>query len=168
MIRFWAVLCIFLILNFARSFHPPHAFYVSIMEIKWEKNAEFGQIQFKIFADDLEDAIYFHHRKRISILNSLDNPETTKLMVNYLQSRVSFNLDGRSVPWTFEKGEALQEAVFLNFRIDRSGLPEAITVRNSILTEIFDTQTNIIRFDIAGQKKILKLDKETNQGTQRF
>ena len=160
---------LFLLIGFTFSFaHPPHAFYVSIMEIIWEEEDEAGQVHIKIFSDDLEDAIYFRHSKRISVLQSLDNPETIMLITNYLQSCVSINLDGKAVLLNYEKGEVLQDAVTLKFSINKSGLPKEITIQNSILTEIFDTQANIIRFDIAGQKKILKLDKETTQGIQRF
>ena len=148
--------------------HPAHAFYVSIMEISWEQNAQSGQLVFKIFTDDLEDAIYFRHRKRINIQESLEEAETLKLITNYVQSHVSVRLEGRTMPWIFEEAENLQDAVSLVFRIERAQIPEEISVSNSILTELFDTQANIIRFDIAGQKKILKLDKEHTADTQRF
>ena len=160
---------IFLLLtSFQLKAHPSHAFYVSIMEISWEENVSNGQILFKIFMDDLGDAIYYQHKKHIAIPQNLNQKETIKLISDYIHSHVSIKLDGELAHWEFEKAEALQDAVFVSFRMVHSGMPNEIYVQNNILTEIFDTQTNIIRFDLAGQKRLLKLDKKNTEGIQRF
>ena len=43
-----------------------------------------------------------------------------------------------------------------------------IEVENSILIDLFDTQANIMRFEVENQKKYINLSKRITNGTVQF
>ena len=159
---------IILLACISQAFAPAHAFYVSITEIGWKANINHGQLILKIFTDDLEDALYYHYKRRTLLHQSLNEAETVQMLNKYLSSKIQIQCDGQAVNLTYQQGELLPDVVRIRFRIEQKKVPQHISIKHTLLLELFDTQANIVRLDIGGSKKVIKLDKSNQTGEFRF
>ncbi len=141
------------------SFHP---FHVSVMSIHHAPDEKALQITLKIFADDLEEALNDEGFKAsghafVDVLNPKDQQKLDAMVERYLQERFSLKVNGKDVQ-AFYLGKEMEDlAMWCYFEIKDVEEVKNIEVKSSILTEIFDDQTNIVHVDYGGVVKSMKL-----------
>ena len=60
------------------------------------------------------------------------------------------------------------DATSVLLQINNVNKINTIEVENSILIDLFDTQANIMRFEVENQKKYINLSKRITNGTVQF
>lgn len=158
MLSFFIGLTTFLsILSFdSASLRENHAIYVSVLEI--EKVDETGHIRIKIFADDLEDAIYNSSQSRIDLIKG-DCSQNDVLVSDYFAKHLQLNLDGSNVEYQFISCEVNDISIWFNYEFTTMTTWSELAVKADYLMELFPTQSNVVSIDYQGQKKMFRLVK---------
>ena len=145
-----------------------HEFYVSISKVKWDADAKKLVVSVRIFSDNLQEGIENMGGPKLNLWTYQEHGDSDKWVAGYINSRLDFTVNGREVALVFqEKADALDATACL-FHIEDVQQVRSIEVRNEILTELIDDQTNIVRFDIKGNKKFMNLTKKMFRAEESF
>lgn len=146
---------------------PNHAFYVSVMDISYEESAGEIVVQIKIFTDDLEDDIRASQEKLVKLQDGV-SPEEALIVHRYLLSKVELLIDKSPAPLSLSSCKQEGDAVFTSYHGKLAHPPQSLQVRNSLLIDLFPTQSNIIRLKGKAAQGLLKLNKQKQEGELSF
>ncbi len=143
-----------------------HQFYISITSIQHLPEAQKLRVRVKLFVNDLEESIYQEKGIRIGLWKNNPIEDAQSYVEQYITSRLSIAINDAAVPLNFlnqkvEPAEVLEDNVIL-CELEANDVSEIATikVRNSILTETFDSQANIINIRANDTRKTINLDKK--------
>lgn len=145
-----------------------HVFYVSIARVKWNEDVARLDVSVRIFTDDLEEAIVAEGGPRLRLWTDQAHADRDRHVAQYLTSRLAFRVNGVDRQLTYAGMEDALDATACLVQITGVDRVETIEVENRILIEMFDTQANVMRFEIGGERKFVNLSKKTVTGTVRF
>lgn len=144
------------------SAHPIH---VSVTEITWDEKERELEIIARIFVDDLET----------SIRNANDQPElkllgpsTDQLAWKYLESRFRISLDGRMQKVKYLGHEIDGDAILCYIQVSNVKKWNEIEVMNSMITELYDDQSNLVHVTVNEKVKSLRLMRDNPSGKLTF
>lgn len=154
---------------FAFSFflRPEHAFYVSITDIAYTENNQELEVQIKIFADDLEDDIRSSQNKLVKLQDGVNEAEAA-IVHQYLLDKVEILLDGKAPEIGMHSCKLEGDAIFSVYKGKLVTKPKVVEVSNTVLIDLFPTQSNIIRLKGKAAQGLLKLDKKNTSGFLPF
>lgn len=105
-------------------------------------------VRIRFFRDDLEGALARHARRSSHAMQV--GPEADALFLAYLQGRFTVTVGGRTLSPTLVgsgEDELDREPVWWYAVLFDAGTPlTSFRVRNALLTELFDDQTNVVKF----------------------
>lgn len=145
-----------------------HVFYVSIVRVKWKSDEARLDVSVRIFTDDLEAAIVADGGPRLRLWTDQAREDRDRHVSDYLASRLAFRVNGVDRQLTYAGMEDALDATACLVQITGVDRVETIEVENRILIDMFDTQANVMRFEIGAEKKYVNLSKKTFRGTVRF
>lgn len=132
-----------------------HAIYVSVLEV------EQGSIKVKIFANDLEDAIFNHAQQRPDLLNA-DCSRSKVLIANYFNDHLTCKIDGQEQKFTFVSCEVNDISLWLTFDFNSPATWGQVELTADYLMELFPTQSNVVSITHEGEKRMFRLTKESS------
>ena len=106
----------------------------------------------------------------LGIRKNLQNEKVRQNLEKYIFSKFSIKINGKPISINlaqliFETAERLEEDLFIcEFEAFDISKIKSIKVSNSILTERFDSQTNIVFIIANGKRETLNLDRKISQG----
>ena len=145
-----------------------HVFYVSVTRVKWNADEARLDVSVRIFTDDLEEAIIAEGGPRLRLWTDQAREDRDRHVSDYLASRLAFRVNGADRPLTYAGMEDALDATACLVQITDVDRVETIEVENRILIDMFDTQANVMRFEVGGEKKFVNLSKKTVTGTVEF
>lgn len=151
----------FLILT--QSFRPPHAFYVSIHDIRFDEEWGKFDVKIKIFTNDLEDALVKAGENRFLLNTEKEITGADKAIARYIQEKVHLSLEKKPLSLLFLKKEYREDACWIYLQAEAGCTPSSLHISSKVLLELFDGQTNIIRLRMGEQRFIANLDKQLYQ-----
>lgn len=134
-----------------------HPIHVSVTDIEFDEKDKALEIMMRVFIDDLETTMRKHENKPdLDILN----PKGTtldKLMGDYIQGNFQVALDGKVQKLNY-LGHERDGDVFV-FYIEAANIKnwKQINVRNTVLVETFDDQSNLVHVTVRGKIKSMRL-----------
>ena len=147
-----------------------HDFYVSITSIRHNLEKENLFIRIKLFASDIEQSFLHEKENVLGIRENSKNEKVKKNLEKYIFSKFSIKINGKPidislVKLVFETSERREEDLFIcEFEAFDISNINSIKVSNSILTERFDSQTNIVFIIANGKREALNLDRRISHG----
>jgi hypothetical protein len=143
-------------LHFAAWLHPMH---VSVTEIEMDEKEKRLEIMMRVFVDDLELTLRRNFKQpELDVLDpkgqSLD-----QLMQEYLKTRFQISLDGKPQLVKYLGHERDHEAFIFYVEVDKVKKWKSIQVQNSIITEIYDDQSNLVHVTLAETVRSLRLTR---------
>lgn len=132
---------LFLFSSFATNDHET---YLSVTEIEYRKEQKSIQIISRVFIDDLEDVLSKRYQKEVSLSYDEDLETHKDLIEKYLSRKLNISIDGKLLDLKFlgSKFDADQVVLFIEgVNVQNMG---KIKVENLILTDLFDSQKNIV------------------------
>ena len=142
-----------------------HQFYISITNIQHDPETEKLRIKVKIFVNDLEESIYQDKGIRIGLWKDEPIENAQSYVEEYLSENLSLSINGEPIPMKFlsqnvQSAEVIEDHVIIcQLEAYNVGRIKTISVRNSLLTEAFDTQANIVNIRANDTRKTINLDK---------
>ena len=145
-----------------------HVFYVSITRVRWNVEEARLDVTVRIFTDDLEEAIVAGGGPRLRLWTDQAREDRDRHVADYLLSRLAFRVNGQERELAYTGMEDALDATACLVQITNVDRVETIEVENRILIDMFDTQANVMRFEVGGEKKYVNLGKGTVKGLVRF
>lgn len=120
-----------------------HPIYVSIAEVDYFTEKREIQVALKIFTDDLEKAI----RKEGKKVN-LDTPKEIKTadiyIKNYLKDKFNIKVNEKeNLSINYVGKEYIDDATWMYFSYKTPKRVKTITIKNSVITELYPSQKNL-------------------------
>lgn len=138
------------------SLHPLH---VSVTEIEMDDKDKRLEIMMRVFMDDLE----------VTLRNEYQNPDldilnprgltVDQMMENYLKKHFKIMLDNKSVVTKYLGHEQEGDAFIFYVEVGNVKKWKTINVQNSIITDTFDDQSNLVHVTVGEIVRSLRLTK---------
>jgi len=136
-----------------------HSYYVSITQIEYNQYTQSVEISCKIFTDDLEAALEKATGEKMHLGTERENPNAGQYVRQYLKDHLLFELNGKAVQYNFVGKEISGDATWCYLEISGVRELKSLKVSSQLLTEVFETQTNIVHITTGKNKKSLLLSK---------
>lgn len=158
-------LCFFALTSFKTNLHKT---YLSLTEIEYSNDEHSLQITSRVFIDDFERVLNQRYQKDISLSYKEDLEKHEELMQQYLNEKLHISIDGKPVKLHLlgSKFDADQIEMFIEAEHVKDF--QNITVENLLLTDMFDSQKNIVNIKRNSEVKSMLLTKEDGQQTIKF
>lgn len=138
-----------------------HAIYVSVLEVKQ------GSIMVKVFADDLEDAIFNQAQQRPDLLSG--NCNQNKILIsNYFEKHLMIKIDGKEQGYRYLACEVNDISIWLTFDFTSLSSWGEVEITADYLMELFPTQSNVVSITYQTEKKMFRLTKGDTIKTVHF
>lgn len=141
-----------------------HKFYTSIYQINYVPQKKMIQITSRIFIDDLNQAIAKRYKIKCNVGTEKETPQDVIVMQKYLAEKFILKVNGISKPMSFRSKEIETNVLICYFRITDVSKISKLEIENSVLTESFPEQQNIIQANISGEKQSLLLTSDNYKG----
>lgn len=145
-----------------------HPFYVSICQVDFNRETHSLEISVKTFADDLIAGLEKNGASKIYLGEQRENPETDNWISNYIHSKIGFMVNGKNAEFSFIGKEMETDVVWSYFEINNITELTKVEVQCTLLTEIFENQSNIIQINNGEEIKNLLLSKKKTTDSVTF
>jgi len=152
--------------SFILFLHPIH---LSVSEINYSEKDKVLQITSRIFLDDLELSIR-NQRKQpdLDLLEPGPGLTTEQLISEYVIKRFLVKLDGKVQKLNFLGFEREDPAVICYIEIENVKKFKTIEVKNEVIMETHDDQSNLIHVTYKGPVKSLRLMRDKSSDVLTF
>lgn len=146
--------------------HPVH---VSVTEIEFDEKERELEVVTRIFWDDLERAIRDERKEPdLNLLERTGSTTTDQLISAYLQPRFRVALNGKQQQVKYLGHEVDGEAIVAYTQILNVKRFSAIEVGNTVLTELYEDQSNLVHVTVGENVKSLRLMRDNPTGKLIF
>lgn len=145
-----------------------HPYYVSLCQVEYNAETKALEISLKTFADDLLLGLKNAGHKDIFLGEERENPKTDDFIRTYVESKIKFEVNEKPVSFTFIGKEVEDGVVWSYMEIPDVGELKTLDVMCSLLTEVLETQNNIIQVEKGKKIKSLLLSRRKTKGTLSF
>ncbi len=145
-----------------------HPYYVSLCQVDYNAETKALEISLKTFADDLLLGLKNAGHEGIFLGEERENPETDDFIRTYIESKLKFEVNETPVSFSFIGKEMEDGVVWSYLEIPDISELKTLDVNCSLLTEVLETQNNIIQVEKGKKIKSLLLSKRKTKGTLSF
>jgi hypothetical protein len=122
-----------------------HEFYISLTELHYNAESSRLEVSMRIFPDDLDRALFELYGMETHLGTSLEAAQADSVVDLYLRMHFLVVADGAQVPFSYLGKEPESDAIWCYLESAPVGPPHTLKIRNSILTEQFEDQVNIVQ-----------------------
>lgn len=141
-----------------------HKFYVGVFQIDYFKEKKAVQITARLFIDDLEKALYKKNNKHFYITTKDETSDANEYIAKYLDEKLKIKINNKIQTIQFLTKEQEDNVVICYLKINFKDKIKDLEISNSVLSDIFKEQQNLIHLNINSNKKtLLFTNTETNQ-----
>ena len=130
-----------------------HKFYVSVTQIDYVPNKKRIEITSRIFIDDLEKALTKKHQRKPNITSSNELPEAEEWIKTYVKEKIKISINKKPQVIEYLAKEVEGDVLIIYTKIAISKKINTFEIYNSLLTETFQDQQNIVHTNINSNKK---------------
>ncbi|WP_183877149.1 DUF6702 family protein [Pedobacter sp. AK017] len=141
-------------------FHP---FYVSVTEVAHNKSTGTLQVSIRIFFDDFEKALEKKYNTKVNILKPSDRKQVDALIASYIKEHFKLNADRKVLTLKYQGYEIEEDAAWCYFETDKVSAIKELGIKNDILFEQHNSQSNMIHAIENGIRKSTKLDNPKSE-----
>ena len=150
-----------------------HPLKLSLSQIEYSSESNTIQIDLRLFLMDVNEALTFDPEStELRFCEPDESPNANPLLMSYLNDFISFEANGQRIPIKLEnksiKGEGINTALQISFEYQQKEPLETLKIKNTVFTDLFFDQTNIIYVHINSDSTSLMLNKRTPSHTLTF
>ena len=150
---------VFFFFYFSSNFSYSHAVYVSVCNI-YQKN-ERSFFSMRAFKDDIFDALGF-----VGYSSDLTEKQKTAI-INYIKTNFIVSVDGRKKNLLLDRfifeGSDYTETANVIFTIEETLEEKNLSIKNTVLFDVLEEQTNIVGVKVNNTKKTLTFNKNKKE-----
>jgi hypothetical protein len=142
---------------------------MSVCQIEYNVDTKTTEIAVKVFADDLEKAVSAANNMPLHLNTKQEIKISNDLIRDYLLKSLKIKLNNKAVvlKWVGKEYEK-DDATWCYFEITKQKPIKTLWIQNSIFTEIYPKQNNIVQVKTSKGKKSLSLSREDDEGILSF
>lgn len=141
-----------------------HKFYVSVTQIDFVPNKKRVEITSRIFIDDLEKALEKKFKKKFYLTSTKEIENSETLIQEYLKEKIKISINKKAQNIEYLAREVEGDVLIFYTKIAISKKINTFEIYNSLLTDLYKEQQNIVHLNINGNKNsFLFTNSETNQ-----
>lgn len=129
-----------------------HPYHVSVTEVRFDEEVQSVQITERIFIDDLEEALRKANNDGKFVLMD-DSLISHQYLKTYFEQNFVTAVNGKTISYDYLGAEVEDDVIWCYIEITGVESLQSIKLTNSIMTEVFDDQKNLVHFKIGGEKK---------------
>ncbi len=159
-----------LLLTLLLFFAPPvHDYHVSKTNVRYVADRAQVQVEMQVFVDDLEAAIAEAGGPALELGTPEENEEAERYLTSYLDKHFSIRWNGEPIAVSMAGYELEDDMHGLWIYLSAEDVPdpEGITVENSVLTEYYADQKNIVKL-FNGKERLATLLMDRNRPTGNY
>lgn len=141
-----------------------HRFYAAIYQIHYVPQKKMVQITTRIFIDDLNEGLKNKYHKNTYLGTDKESPEDVVLMQKYIADNFKITIDGKLMALNYLSKELDDTILVCYFNIKEVKSVKSVRIENSVLTDIFPDQQNIIQYNNDGNRHNLVLTNNVTVG----
>ena len=161
------ILLILLLVSFT-SFTANHKFYVSVTEIKYNPKAQDLEIISRVFINDFEALLQKRYDKSVRLDGPKETDKADEYIKKYLGEKMQIWLDGKSYSVKYLGKEYENDMAVLYLEVPNVKPFNSIKVRNTVLTDMFSEQKNLVHVEYKGDIKSLILTRSNQEESINF
>nr|WP_315150589.1 DUF6702 family protein [uncultured Flavobacterium sp.] len=138
---------------FSMSSFGVHKFYMAIYQINYAPEKKMLQITARIFADDLNKALEKKYNKKTFLGSGKESSESEQLLKKYLAENFTLKVNGQSKSINLLSEEMDGDVLVCYLSIRDIPKIKSLEIYNSVLTECFAEQQNIVNVMAFNVKK---------------
>ncbi|MEQ9402200.1 MAG: hypothetical protein RIM99_01335 [Cyclobacteriaceae bacterium] len=143
-----------------------HPFHVSVTEIKYKEDKKAIQISTRIFLDDLEEALKVYTANDTLDITAKENWDiVNEALSKYIPENLKLYTEKEQLKAVYIGAEIEDDVMWTYVEIEKVKKLKTIKVWNSLLTEKFSDQENIIHFRAFGEVQSARLYKNEEAET---
>jgi len=143
-----------------------HKFYVSVTEINYNKNSEQLEISLKVFNDDWQNALDNRLGQPVFLGSKNQYPQLDSLIRTYLFENFSIKINDKKREINIMGSEIEGGATWIYMYVDKVKSLKSIEIKNTLLTEMFEDQRNVVQIKYGDITKSSLFTKSNN--SKRF
>lgn len=141
-----------------------HPFHVSVCDVEYNRESKALQFTHHIFLDDFEEALKKKYDSSLDITKPKNELERDSYVKTYLMDNFTVEVNGKSQDSNYLGHELEEGAMYCYLEIRNVKKLKTLSVKNTLLTDTFDDQINLVHVKVDGKTKSLKLDKKNASG----
>ena len=158
---------LFIVIFFLIAF-VSHKYYVSTSFYEFKNDSGSLQLTMKIFKDDFTNLIKKREGIDLGTNKNLNSSEIKSKINEYLLSNLDIFFDNINYELNYLGAEENDEMFTFFLEIENLPTFKSITLKNSILFDLFDDQQNIIHLKKGNKKRSFILRKDSPVNTFEF
>lgn len=159
-----AILCVFAVNLFAVSFNT-HEYHASVTNMQYNAKERTFEVSIRMFTDDLEKTLTRENGGQRVIFDKKYDKINDQLLEKYLRKHFIFITSSKQTrPFNYVGHEVEADAQWVYVELPFAEVFRGGTIQQSVLTDTFDDQTNLVTINYNTQKKTLLFRK--NQTVQ--
>lgn len=143
-----------------------HPIHVSVTEMAYDEKEKELEIILRAFTDDIELGI--RQQRNEAELNVLAATDLKNMLWSYIQPHISIQLDGKLHPVKFIGYEKEDDVFVVYIQVQPVKPWKTIEVKNTLLTEVYSDQSNLINVTKLTKTKSLRLMRDNPSGKLTF
>lgn len=150
------------------SFQGFHKFYVSVTEIEYKSEAASLQIISRVFIDDMENLLKTRYDEELYLTAKEEHPSAEVFLEKYISEKFKIEVDGKPVVLHYLGKKYDNDIMNLYLEVEEVNDPNTVLVQNTILTDLFPDQKNVVHVELGGETKSLLLTRSSERGLLNF
>ena len=141
-----------------KIFHPVHLSYTNVEYIAAEKRFK---ILFKIFADDFDKIIFKKYGFKLGFEKKQEPKNYKKFISKYINEHFNITIDNKSkliLKYDYHKFKEDEPTFYLYFSSKYKGSLKSLKIKNSLMTDLYLDQNNLLIFNYKKMQKAVKFD----------
>lgn len=144
-------------------FHPLR---LSLCEIEYTSDKQLLTINLKLFLTDVNEALVFDpNSKELAFCQPNESAQADQMLLDYLNQFFYVKANGKVLGLQIKRkklsGEGDNTALGVYFEYQQRQPLESLEIKNTVFTDLFFDQNNIVYVHVNGKSKSLMLNKKT-------
>ncbi|MFD2513763.1 DUF6702 family protein [Pontibacter locisalis] len=136
-----------------------HEFHTSITDVNYNPRTKSLEVALKVFTDDLESALTKFTKSKV-VYDSRSEKQRQQLS-DYVKQHLAFEASkGKPLSYKVLGSEAETDAVWIYIEVPvQMASMKQLYIKNSVLTDMFSDQMNIVNFNYKGSTESILLQR---------
>lgn len=138
-----------------------HKYYVSITEADYNTTNQTFELSIKFIGHDLEKALAEGGVPQLFLGTEKEIDKADDYLLKYIEKRLHIVVDDENLKFKFIGKEVQNDDfIYCYLESDKIESPKKITVKNTLLTEVFKGQKNALYLTVGANKHTFNFDKD--------
>lgn len=136
---------------------PAHPMHVSICNV--DLNNIDNTVAVKLFKDDFSSVLKNNYQAEFQ-MEKADEKLNSQVISKYINSRLQLEVDNSIIlKLDYKSSEINEDAVWIYFHIERINNPSSLRIKNTIMLDLWEDQTNLMIINCMGKENGYRFSK---------